>query len=65
MLFWSPDDCKRGGLGIDFTGFSSTGTGCPEKLWLTTPEVVKARLEGVLGSLTWGMTALPMVGGWN
>jgi len=42
---------------------------CPERLWVPRPslEVLKARLDGALGSLgwyeMWWVVALPVVGG--
>ena len=36
---------------------------CPEKLWCPSLEVLKARLDGALGSLSWWGAALPMAGG--
>ena len=44
---------------------------CPERLWMPRPsvEVLKARLDGALGSLGWSemgrLVALPVVGGWS
>ena len=44
---------------------------CPERLWMPRPslEVLKARLDGALGSLgwyyMWRLVALPVVGGWS
>jgi len=44
---------------------------CPERLWMPRPSVVvlKARLDGALGSLGWSemwrLVALCVVGGWS
>ena len=44
---------------------------CPERLWMPRPsvEVLKARLDGALGSLGWSeigrLVALCVVGGWS
>lgn len=39
------------------------------KLWilfvLSMPGIIKARLDGVLGSLTWSVATLPTAGDWN
>ena len=44
---------------------------CPERLWMPPPslEVLKARLDGALGSLGWSemgrLVGLPVVWGWS
>ena len=37
----------------------------PRELRLPHPWRFKSSLDGALGSLSWGVAALPMAGGWN
>jgi len=39
--------------------------GCTEKLWMPIPGAFKARLDGVMGSLSCWVAALSMGGGWD
>ena len=68
---------KEGRLRLDVRGkFFAMRVGrcwnsCPERLWMPRPsvEVLKARLDGALGSLGWSemwrLVALRVVGGWS
>ena len=68
---------KEGRLRLDVRGkFLTERVGrcwnsCPERLWMPRPsvEVLKARLDGALGSLGWyemgRLVALCVVGGWS
>ena len=69
----------HGGVGLDSMilevfsnlnySLSDSTTACPERLWMPHPslEVLKARLDGALGSLGWSemwrLVALCVVGG--
>ena len=68
---------KEGRLRLDVRGKLLTErvgrcwNSCPERLWMPRPsvEVLKARLDGALGSLGWyemgRLVALCVVGGWS
>ena len=68
---------RQGRLRLDVRGkFFAMRVGrcwnsCPERLWMPRPsvEVLKARLDGALGSLGWyemgRLVALPVEGGWS
>ena len=38
---------------------------CPERLWMLSLDVLKARLDGALGSLVCWLATLHIAGGWN
>jgi len=61
---------KKGGLDYILGGNSllswwlDNRTGCPEKLWMSQfLEVLKVKLDGAMGSLTYWSATLPMTGG--
>ena len=68
---------KEGRFGLDISWKFFTirvvrcWNSCPERLWMPRPsvEVLKARLDGALGSLGWSemgrLVALCVVGGWS
>jgi len=68
---------KEGRLRLDVRGklfamrVGRCWNSCPERLWMPRPsvEVLKARLDGALGSLGWSemgrLVALCVVGGWG
>ena len=68
---------KEGRLRLDVRGkllaerVGRCWNSCPERLWMPRPsvEVLKARLDGALGSLGWSemwrLVALCVVGGWS
>jgi len=48
-------------VGVRKRGNDST----PYPIYAPPLEVLKARLDGALGSLIWWVAALPMAGGWD